>query len=157
MLKKNIVILLSRKFMQGHSKAGEPTHFEERLKDGQKIHTIRANYYWWKHNIDKLKSGNFRISIRQWQERPYNSKQIEVATVADEAAVDVQKIRITYDALTRTMDALIDESHSADVRDIARNDGFDDLSDFQEWIFGKEPKDGETFNGIVIHFTPFRY
>lgn len=74
MAKKNIVILLSKKFMLGHSKAGKPTHFEERLKDGQKIHTIRDNYDWWKHSVDKMKSGDFRISVRQWAERPYNSK-----------------------------------------------------------------------------------
>lgn len=156
MAKKNIVILLSKKFQLGHSKAGKPTHFEERLKDGVKIHTIRTNYDWWKNSIDKMKSGNFRLSIRQWSERPYQSKQTEVASI-DSPEVGVQRIRITYDALTRTMDAIVDETHSADVRDIARNDGFDDLSDFQEWIFGKDPKDGETFNGIVIHFTPFRY
>lgn len=156
MAKKNIVILLSRKFMLGHSKAGKPTHFEERLKSGRKIHTIRANYDWWKHNADKMKSGNFRFSIRQWSERPYNSKQIEIACI-DDPNIGVQRIRLTYDALTRTMDALIDESHSADVRDIAHNDGFDDLADFQEWFFGKEPKDGAVFNGVIIHFTPFRY
>jgi len=156
MAKKNIVILLSRKFMLGHSKAGEPTHFEERLKKGRKIHTIRANYDWWKHSFDKMKSGNFRISIRQWTERPYNSKQKEIASISN-PEVGIQRIRLTYDALTRTMDALIDESHSADVRDIARNDGFDDLADFQEWFFGKEPKDGATFNGVILHLTSFRY
>lgn len=43
MEKKKVILTLCRIFPVTHSKAGEPTGFEGKLKDGKKIHTIRYN------------------------------------------------------------------------------------------------------------------
>ena len=43
MEKKKIVLTLSKVFPVTSSQAGEPTGFEEKLKTGVKLHTIRAN------------------------------------------------------------------------------------------------------------------
>ena len=41
--KKKVIVTLCKKFPAAHPKAGNPTGFEEKLKSGAKIHTIRYN------------------------------------------------------------------------------------------------------------------
>ena len=92
-MKKKIIITLSKRFPQTHSRKGEPTYFKEKLGNAindtpetltdnggatvsvksMKIHTIRANFARWQHNLDKLAAGGFCLSVRQWSGKPYNS------------------------------------------------------------------------------------
>lgn len=43
MEKKKVILTLCKSFPVTHSKAGEATDFEKKLKDKSKIHTIRYN------------------------------------------------------------------------------------------------------------------
>lgn len=43
MEKKKVILTLCKSFSVTHSKAGEATDFEKKLKDKSKIHTIRYN------------------------------------------------------------------------------------------------------------------
>lgn len=53
---KTYVITLSKKFMKGHPKEGNPTNFINRFISHDKIHTIRANYALWKNGLKKFKN-----------------------------------------------------------------------------------------------------
>lgn len=97
------VITVSRTFPGYHPKAGQPTHFVEKILAGLglitiddpvwelilaldwKYHTIRAGNRW--------KVGDM-ASLRYWSERPYHSKQVEFAQVEIKK---VFKIRIESD------------------------------------------------------------
>lgn len=155
-MKKKIIITLSRLFPGTHSRRGEPTDFAELLHRGSKIHTIRRNYDQWKVNADKMESGKYYLSIRQWSGRPYNSPQVEIAF--RNSPIGVQRIDIHYHADNDTITATIDgrEWIDADCATIAQNDGLS-VQDFKEWFFGREPKEDKVFTGVIIHFTNFRY
>lgn len=53
---KTYVITLSKNFMKGHPKAGQPTNFREKFLKKEKIHTIRANYPLWKKRLDEIRA-----------------------------------------------------------------------------------------------------
>lgn len=172
MAKKKIIITLSRVFPTTHSKAGKPTHFREKVIKGQdnysciyrefwdratpKIHTIRANYDRWAHNIAKVNEGRFYLSLREWSSKPYNSKQVEIVQLHD--PIGIQRIELKYHAENDTITAKIDgrEWIDADCYKLAKNDGLT-VEEFKEWFFGKNPKCDTTFTGAIIHFTKFRY
>ena len=75
MKRKKILITLSRVFPQTHSRRGQPTGFSDKLAAGIKIHTIRKNYDLWAVNAEKMNRGGFSLSVRQWIDKPYRSKQ----------------------------------------------------------------------------------
>jgi len=123
--------------------------FVEPILSGKKIHTIRANYDFW-----KLHNGK-EFSLRYWEGKPYRSKQIEFAR----RVIHVQKIHFTGDAgnafqvVTNTM-----WTTGRDIKDadIAKNDGFDNVAEFREWFYN--PKAGYTSGlYVVLHFTDFWY
>ena len=70
--------MISKTFLKGHPKAGHPTEFREKIEDALlgkedgKKHTIRAS--------NRFKIGD-RVSLRQWSDKPYRSKQIEISEV----------------------------------------------------------------------------
>ena len=155
-MKKKIIITLSRLFPRTHSRRGEPTNFAELLHMEEKIHTIRKNYDLWKLNAEKMEGGKYFLSIRQWSGRPYKSPQVEIAQ--RNQPIGVQPIEIRYHAVNDTVTAKIDgrEWYDADCATIAKNDGLS-VQDFKEWFFGKDPKEDKVFEGVIIHFTNFRY
>ena len=169
---KRVVLQLSWRFPQTHSRKGELTHFREKLRNaingteytvsdrntakikGRKIHTIRLNFERWKHNIGKIADGGFALSVRQWKGSPYKSKQDEMFLLREN--VGYQRISLSYDPDTDKVRAVIDGKGMADVEQIANNDGLS-LKDFKEWFFGENPKEKKLITGVVIHFTDFRY
>ncbi len=155
-MKKKIIITLSRLFPATHSRKGEPTDFSHLLLNGNKIHTIRANYDLWKVNAEKMERGKFYLSIRQWSGRPYNSPQVEIAQRHN--PIGVQPVELYYHADNDTITAKIDgrEWLDADCYTLAKNDGLS-VQDFKEWFFGKDPKEDKVFKGGIIHFTDLRY
>lgn len=155
-MKKKIVLMLSRVFPITHSRKGEPTDFAYKLKFNEKIHTIRRNFDLWKVNAEKMERSKFYLSVRQWSGKPYKSRQTEIAQIYN--AIGVQSIELYYHADNNTITAKIDGRNwlDADCSLIAKNDGLN-TKDFKEWFFGVEPKEDKIFNGVIIHFTNFRY
>lgn len=147
---KKAPITLSKVFPASHSKAGSPTGFRDKVLSGSKIHTIRSNYSWWKSKEEKIQKGDMYLSLREWTDKPYNSPQEEWKQVEN---VGLQRIRIEYCKDTGCIMTVID-GKAIDPIVTAKNDGLD-LSDFVEWFFGS--KKSKVFEGVVIHFTDFRY
>lgn len=144
--KKTYVLIISEKFPTTHPLAGEPTFFEESIKNGKKIHTIRTNYKFWKKRVGEINKGLAILSVRVWTGKPYNSPQKEVIQFKK---LGIQKISKTKTGIT--IDGIkIDEYRDLQETQIARNDGLSQI-DFNNW-FKKPVK-----NGCIIHFTDFKY
>lgn len=156
MLKKKIIITLSRVFPVTHSRRGASTGFASKLTSGEKIHTIRRNYDQWKVNSEKMERGKFYLSVRQWSGKPYNSPQVEIAQI--HKPIGVQSVELYYHSSTDTITAVIDGYEWSGCIEtlLAHNDGLS-VQDFKEWFFGKDPKEDKVFKGGIIHFTDFRY
>lgn len=141
---KTYVIMLSRVFPKGHIRAGEPTGFREKLLSGEKIHTIRTNYDLWKQRIKEVENGEACISLRQWLDKPYRSKQIEIARLTKEHGVGVEAILLPpIGQLSRALDS---------YPELDTHDGLDRI-DWLSW-FEQAPRNQSL---PIIHFTPFRY
>jgi hypothetical protein len=140
---KTYVITLSKMFLQGHPRAGQPTNFRESFEQGLKIHTIRCNYDLWAKRLDEVIAGRAVLSVRQWSGKPYGSKQespIRILTKDD--GVGYQKI---------TQERLFTD-HFIVVEFGAHHDGLSH-TDFYNWFDHKPTKEPY----IIIHFTPYRY
>lgn len=175
---KTYVITLSKRFLAGHNRAGQSTMFQDKFLLGigcpdcstvqdlsgenispcnscqraclqQKIHTIRANYPLWEKRISEVERGEACLSIRQWTDKPYQSKQVEIARLTKEDGVGIQKAYFfhPYDC------GSIYVSHKHNRELIATNDGLS-LADWLSW-FSSTRKPLEPM--AVIHFTKFRY
>ena len=69
--KKKVILTLCKSFPVTHSRAGEPTGFEGKLKAGEKIHTIRYNAKGvWEERYQGIKSGRKYLSVRELTGRP---------------------------------------------------------------------------------------
>lgn len=147
---KTYVITLSKNFMKGHPKAGQPTNFKEKFLNGEKIHTIRGNYTLWKKRIKEVQEGKATLSIREWSGKPYNSKQevIKNLTVAD--GVGVQMLTFENGKFEAQF---IDGNYCYAILDTpAKYDGLS-FDDFRDWF----KKYDLSEQMVIIHFTPFRY
>lgn len=155
-MKNKIVIILSRVFPTTHSRRGQETNFANKFLSGEKKHTIRQNYDLWKVNAEKMKRGNFYVSIRQWEDMPYRSKMVEIAKICN--PIGIQRLELYYHSDNDTITAKIDGKDwlDADCYTLAKNDGLS-VQDFKEYFFGKDPKEDKVFNGCIVHFTDFRY
>lgn len=152
---KKILLILSRCFPIYHPRRGQETHFAENLGD-TKIHTIRAGYDRWKHNLEKAQRGDFVLSVRQWTGNPYNSSQQEIARFTG-SQIGYQRISMTYDAVSDELKVVIDGKRYTDLETLAHNDGLS-LADFKAFLFGADKTARvQLFQGIIIHFTEFRY
>jgi hypothetical protein len=89
--KKIIPFTVAKVFPCYHPRAGEPTDFKPKILSGEKGHTIRANYELWKKRIDEVNAGEAILSLRQWIEKPYHSKQEEFLQLEK---AGIQKIKI---------------------------------------------------------------
>lgn len=137
--------MVSRVFPSYHKNKGELTRFEQKIRDKNKIHTIRANYEKWKRKIDQIKNGEAVLSIREWQGVPYHSKQNYLFYYNQEDALEVSKLTKDENGY------LINDTIRVSEEELAKNDGLT-LDEFQEWfkVFPSEPM-------AIIHFTGFRY
>lgn len=167
---KKIVLVISWRFPHTHSKRGKLTYFREKLCNTlnnskhtisqrdravikkRKIHTIRLNYDRWKHNIDKIKNGGYKLALREWGGSPYRSKQIRLIETTN---VDYQRITMSFDP-DDGIKAVVDGNRVTNIKQLAENDGLTE-KEFKEWFFGKEPTEKKLITGILIHFTDFRY
>lgn len=150
---KQIVLVLSKRFPSKHISKGKPTMFKEKLYEGTKIHTIRSNYELWKHNIGKINNNEDCImSVRQWSDKPYRSKQQEIKSLSK---VGYERITMQYNPISGSVKAVVNGKQFSDVKKIAENDGLK-WEEFVDWFFG-QGMNKTLFQGIIIHFTDFRY
>lgn len=147
------VVLLSKKFFPAHFRAGEATEFKAKVLNGQKRHTCRSNYDYWKKKIASLQEKGGTLCLRQWTDKPYRSPQEDVLEVpANICAVQpliLRRIGLGFSAEV--------EGNPVRLEELARNDGLTP-TEFAEWftpVFEKTKEDALTF--AVIQFTTFRY
>lgn len=157
-MRKKINIVVAKAFPKVHRRAGEPTHFASKIVNGEKIHTIRGNYDLWAVNAEKMQSGRYVLSVHQWSGIPYRSKQREIFNT--EEHIGVEHVTMRYTDKTDSIEVTIEDRclSQAEIETLAHNDGTE-IEDFKDWFFQKQRKlheDG-TFNGVIVHFTPFRY
>lgn len=151
MEKKKVILTLCKSFPVTHSKAGEATGFEEKLKEGRKIHTIRYNAKnVWDERYKGISSGKKYLSVREWTGRPYNSEQRELSRLDE---IGLQHVTMTYGADDAYPQVWID-GKQVPIQEVAKNDGLS-VEDFVEWFFGNSKEN--VFEGVVIHFTDFKY
>lgn len=136
--------MLSRVFPKGHIRQGENTEFKEKVLSGDKIHTIRTNYELWSQRIKEVQNGEACISLRQWQDKPYRSKQIEIARLTKEDGVGIETILLPpMGQLHHVLDS---------YPELDSHDGLDRI-DWLSW-FEQAPRNQPL---PIIHFTPYRY
>lgn len=141
---KKYIITLSKTFLKGHPKAGQPTNFKEKYLSGEKIHTIRSGDYWAKV-VREVNAGEAILSVREWSGKPYASKQAEIGK---HTKLGWQNIRFeTIDGIATVI--VYNASGNGDVQNLTKNDGLTN-EDFKGWFKGD-------FFGGIIHFTDFRY
>ena len=149
--KRKAILLLSRFFPSGHRRVGEPTMFKDNLANGTKIHTVRGNDGdRWARRCQDVIGGRKYLSVRQWTGRPYNSEQEEMARFDK---IGLQRITMTYSCEDAVPQCWVD-GRKVPVETVAANDGLSAV-DFVNWFFGRNPEN--FFEGVVIHFTDFRY
>ena len=144
--KKQIVLMISKKFLAYHTKKGLPTDFEAKIKSKEKVHTIRANYELWKKKIDEVKSGKAELVLKQWSGLPYRTKQEKLFIYDKDDNIDVSKLTFSEEK-----GFVINDEVFVSAEVLAKNDGLS-IQDFQDWfkVFPTEPM-------AIIHFTGFRY
>lgn len=168
---KTYVITLSKTFPKGHQREGESTNFDKKFLLGigacpdcsignkcnsclkrmcfKLIHTIRANYPLWKKRIAEVERGEACLSVRKWSDKPYRSKQVEIARLTKEDGVGIQMLALNQ-SITSAIVLYTDGDES--MSDISTNDGFS-YRDWKEW-FRKYDLSQPL---AIIHFTKFRY
>ena len=145
--------MLSKVFPIKHTKAGMPTLFANSLHTNHKIHTVRMDDKGlWTKRCDEINSGKKILSIREWTGRPYNSEQQEIKKLDQ---IGLQHITMTYSSVDALPQCWIDNKR-VPIEDIANNDGLS-VEDFVDYFFGKCGCKSNVFEGVVIHFTSFRY
>jgi len=149
--KTKVILLLCKTFPKGHRRAGELTKFHFNIEKGKKIHTVRSNKgnIWDQRCLD-IALGRKYLTVREWTGKPYNSEQKEIARYDH---IVIQRIIMTYGVNDELPRCWID-GKDVPIEEVAANDGLS-VEDFVDWFFGQ--KDQNIFEGVVIHFTDFRY
>ena len=146
---KQIVLTLASRFPAGHLKRGRLTGFPEKVIKGTKIHTLREDLGKWAYNVELINSNNAELSIRRWAGRPYHTSQLKVKKMRK---IGIQQVRMTWESDIEQLTVFVDGKQIPNVEQLAANDGMG-LDDFVSWFF----KTSDTFEGVIIHFTDFRY
>jgi len=146
------IITLSKTFFPKHKKAGEQTFFAEKLLNGTKIHTCRANYDYWQKKITRLKEANGTLCIRQWSGKPYRSPQITILEIPA-SRIGIQKLNF-YDGSISDVDIITPfvDGHYISLSDLAHNDGLCKQA-FEDWFARYDLSKPMA----IIQFTDFRY
>ena len=144
---RTIVLTISAYFPMSHRRVGDKTNFESSIENKIKLHTIRANYRYWKKQIDQVIEGKAELSIREWTGKPYNSPQKELFRLTKDDGVGIEKLHFE-----KTIFYPWVGEKAVNYIDLAENDGLVE-ADFLSW-FRKYPLDDPM---AIIHFTHFRY
>ena len=144
--KKQIVLMIAKKFLAYHTKKGLPTDFEMKIKSKDKVHAIRANYELWKKKINEVKSGKAELVLKQWSGLPYRTKQEKIFIYDKDDEIGVSKLTFSEKDGFKINDEVF-----VPAEILAKNDGLS-IEDFQDWfkVFPTEPM-------AIIHLSGFRY
>lgn len=156
---KTYVITVSKNFLKGHPKEGQPTRFREKILNGEKIHTLRGNYKYWSNIIDQVNKGKAVLSVREWTGKPYNSKQQEIKQFTKLGKEKIFRDKFGLFHMPQNKEGkkvVLNFFHSP--FNIAENDGLS-VEDFHNWFEteAKKKKDKGDQELIIIHFTNLRY
>lgn len=171
---KTYYLTLSQVFPSTHVRVGEATFFADKLqkaikcakcKEGakglclgdlsrkgyRKLHTIRANYEFWRKRFKKIYAGEAALSIRVWVGKPYGkgSTQREIVRLTKDDGIGLQKMVV---AGTATIHPIYVDGCSVNRITLAHNDGLSE-ADWIDWFEGYDL----TEPLAVIQFTKFRY
>lgn len=151
--------MVAKNYPKKHLREGEPTEFAEKIKRGEKIHTIRANYELWEKRIKEVEAGRAYLSLRQWSDSPYKSKQVEIAQLHDINGVGIIAVEKRnggqiwhYNEDPTSFDFTPLKPLGDKNITLAKNDGLE-IEDFMSWFENVEKNKPLA----LIHFTPFRY
>ncbi|MFR0677272.1 hypothetical protein [Dysgonomonas mossii] len=147
---KTYILTLSKFFLKEHPKSGQKTDFIKKLKEGIKIHTIRGNYELWEKRIKEVQEGKAILSIRQWSEKPYRSKQEIIMQLTAKDGVSCQCLDCDKPFALEIDGKPL--KYQPEMVQLANNDGLD-YEDFDSWF----DIDKTTGKKAIIHFTKFRY
>src|SRR5579863_5945179 len=92
---KTYVITLSKIFPAYHPRRGQETDFKGKLYRSEKITTIRGNYAWWKKRFDEIAAGRAKLSVREWLDKPYKSKQVTVKEYTSLHGIGIQRCDVS--------------------------------------------------------------
>lgn len=165
---KTHVLIISENFPKTHKRAGERTNFALSIMKYRKIHTLRANYEYWKKKINEVEEGKAILSIRIWTGKPYRSDQKEIFRLDQSDGVGIQKLQYeavhSFSASTITTGKLNllgykPMLHSGgkpviclQIDQLAKNDGLS-IDDFKEWFSTYDMSKVMA----IIYFTKYRY
>lgn len=157
---KKVVVMLSTVFQKGHPKEGKPTGFKESFLQGRKIHTLRLDAKGkWAKDIKDVSEGRKFISVRQWTGRPYNSEQIEIGQLTEGEnahGMGLQHFALKWSKVGgKVVASMSVDGHLIPISEVAAHDGLSE-ADFLA-MFTDNKKDEGCTQGVVIHFTNFRY
>lgn len=145
---KTYVLIVSSSFPAYHPRVGNITYFSEKIRKGEKKHTIRLNYELWKKRIEEVQRGEAILSVREWIGKPYISMQRELFFYSDLSNIGVEKLE--RDDLGWYING---QDLGITTLDLAANDGLT-KDDFTAWFKGKIKTNKPM---AIIHFTEFRY
>jgi hypothetical protein len=148
---KTYVIMIAKNFFKGHINAGELTNFRKKIEKGEKIHTIRPNYDLWAKRIYEVNMGRAILSIREWIEKPYHSKQREIYFLT-QFEVECQQIIYSNDDCYSIPQNPFGLTNHYNIQTIAKNDGLTP-DQFNSWFKNYDLSKPMA----IIHFTNFRY
>lgn len=150
---KNFILLIAKVFPWNHPLKGKPTEFRHKILSGEKIHTLRRNFDYWKKRIDQVQSGQAMLCLKQWIERPYYPPGQEDIFYFQGEPVGIQKV-IKHPKYGWAVEVYPDQYVIINALELARNDGLEYVS-FEAWFKDYDlEKDGPL---ACIHFTGFRY
>lgn len=168
---KTYVITLSKVFPQIHPERGKETHFCTYFRNarmcvkchetkhgmcmgecaigGSKLHTIRANYGLWATRFEQIAAGEACLSVRQWSDAPYRSKQVEIARLTCKDGIGLQMLSF---APSYSLTTPFVGTRRLERETLAANDGLS-TKDWENWFYHYDL----TKPLAIIHFTKFRY
>lgn len=156
---KTYQITLSKVFPIKHPKRGLPTAFRELYESGIKIHTIRANFPYWKGRFDNIAENEGFLSLRQWSEKPYYSKHEPIRDLYASDGIGLQELvfvdgDIMKPCIVQDPDLFNPERQLIPIAvdELAANDGLS-VQDWLDWFKVYDL----TEPMAIIHFTRFRY
>jgi hypothetical protein len=164
---KTHVLTVSRVFPVTHKRKGEETYFINKIEVAlninqdtnlpfpcyePKLHTIRANYDFWKKRIDEVNEGIAILSVRYWTGKPYHTKQVKICQFDKDSGIGIQMLDWTIDHSFNNRPIIFEKNKVLYFNELSKNDGLS-REDFQDWFKNYDLSESMA----IIHFTKFRY
>ena len=147
---KTYTLMLSKTFPATHPCAGQPTDFESKVLIGEKRHTLRSNYEFWRKRLLAVNEGKAVIVVKQWDGRPYYSTPREIFRLGSKTKWSpIYYCDSMLHGLYYQMTKQNPKCTYVDL--LAKNDGLT-LDQFRAWFNPKDLVDFE-FEGIIIYFN----